>query len=61
MRATQAAPMAPARICPSAPMFQSPIEPATATARPARPSGTARLRVSDQASESDSDFSHMRW
>ena len=61
MRATQAAPMAPARICPSAPMFQSPIEPATATASPARPSGTARFRVSDQAFWSPSDFSNMRW
>ena len=60
IRATQAAPIAPAMIWPSAPMFQSPMDPATATASPASPRGTARLRVTDQARGSPSEASNMR-
>ncbi len=58
--ATQAAAIAPAIICPSAPMFHNPIDPAIATARPASPSGTARFRVFAQASASPNDASNIR-
>ena len=59
IRATQAAPIAPAIIWPSAPMFQSPIEPAIATANPASPRGTARFSVMAQASGSPSEASNI--
>ena len=48
--ATPAAMVAPAIIWPSAPIFHKPIEPATATAKPASAKGVARSRV--RASES---------
>ena len=60
IRATHAAAIAPAIIWPSAPMFQSPMDPATATASPAKPRGTARLIVFAQASGSPSEASNIR-
>ena len=60
IRATHVAPIAPAMIWPSAPMFQRPIEPATATAKPARPNGTARFKVTDQAREPPREASNIR-
>ena len=60
IRATHVAPIAAAMIWPSAPMFQRPFEPATATAKPARPNGTARFKVTDQAREPPRAASNIR-